>query len=143
MFIYVYIYRYIRSHFGSSHFGSRHFDSSLCSLKPDRQVALLLHGVPRCLCVATAITLCLLGASSMVHTRSAAGRSKRKYRALDLGFAPSLQRSTSGPPVVYGGTYESPPPVFYGVELSYPSVTPPPVFYGVESSDQFGNDYPL
>ena len=52
----------------------------------------------------------------MVHTRSAAGRSRRKYRALDLGFAP--------------------PPVFYGVESSHPSVTPPTVFYGVESSNQ-------
>ena len=57
----------------------------------------------------------------MVHTRSAAGRSRRKYRALDMGFVPPL--------------------VFYGVESSHPTVTPPPVFYGVESSDHYANDY--
>ena len=91
-------------------------------------MALLFHGVPRCLAVVTAIVFCLLGASLplgrrsvMVHTRSTAGRLKRKYRALELGFAPSVERSVSGPPVFYGGTYESPPPVFYGVESSNPS----------------------
>ena len=57
----------------------------------------------------------------MVHTRSAAGRSRRNYRAMDLGFVP--------------------PPVFYGVESNHPSVTPPPVFYGVESSNQYDNDF--
>ena len=51
----------------------------------------------------------------MVRSRSAVGRSRRYYRALDLGFVP--------------------PPS--GVELNHPSVSPPSGFFYVESSNHY------